>query len=72
MHEISDPPKNTKMKPKVVPKGSPNEPEIASKLPFVIFVEPRGLKKEAPGAFSKVGPLLGSVWDPQKWRKHRT
>ena len=32
--------------------------------------EPQGLKKEAPGVSSKIGPIWGPFWDPQKWRKH--
>ena len=58
MYEISDP-----------PKGGPKWTH-RFKVAFVAFCVSRGLKKEAPGVYSKVGPIWGRVWDPQKWRKH--
>ena len=48
------------MNPQVVPKGNPTWTPNRFKAAFGGFFEPRGLKKEAPGVPSKVGPIVGS------------
>ena len=63
-------PKNCKIAPKGVPKEGPTWTQSRFKAALGRFFEPRGLKKEAPGVSSKIGPIWGSFWDPQKWRKH--
>ena len=58
MHENADPPKNTKIAPKVVPKGDPKSTKIRLKSALAAFLGPGTSKKSLREGLQKYDPFL--------------